>query len=94
MQYRLAYEGRIKGYKSWIGNVEDRDKQQDLDGHGTRAVALLLRVAPEAEISRQGLLQGNCGGPGRKRWGFPGQLHFYHVNVQHCSNFQVRQFST
>ena len=50
------YANRIKGFKSWLTpNGADHDgemnrKDHDLDGHGTHAAALLLKLAEHAEL--------------------------------------------
>ncbi|PMD49853.1 subtilisin-like protein [Hyaloscypha bicolor E] len=49
-----AYEDRIREQKSWVAD-DDCDTflqrgDRDLDGHGTHGAALLLQVAPEADI--------------------------------------------
>lgn len=50
-----SYRDRIKSFKSWLnpnGIVEDEDvdRENDSDGHGTHAAALLLKIAPHADI--------------------------------------------
>jgi hypothetical protein len=51
----LGYTNRIIKTKSWLGDNTTDDPElrlgdRDLDGHGTHAAGLLLKVAPEAEI--------------------------------------------
>jgi hypothetical protein len=41
---------RIRSSKSWVRSKIGEDEVEDLDGHGTHAVGLLLKVAPEADI--------------------------------------------
>jgi hypothetical protein len=47
-------QGRIREHKSWLadddGDTFLRRGDRDLDGHGTHGAALLLEVAPEADI--------------------------------------------
>ncbi|KAK3176017.1 hypothetical protein OEA41_007339 [Lepraria neglecta] len=49
-----SYEDRLLGFKSWLTSApEDGDLtkgDQDLDGHGTHAAALLLQTAPNTDI--------------------------------------------
>jgi hypothetical protein len=42
------FQDKIVGYQDWVdpGN----ETQQDLDGHGTHSTALLMKVAPNADI--------------------------------------------
>ena len=49
-----AYRDRIREQKSWVTDDDCDDFIQrgdrDIDGHGTHGAALLLQVAPEADI--------------------------------------------
>lgn len=50
-----AYRSRVREVKSWLSNSGDCAHElykgdRDLDGHGTHAGGLLLKVAPDAEI--------------------------------------------
>jgi hypothetical protein len=49
-----SYGNRLAGHKSWL-TPTDKDKDlgrgdKDMDGHGTHATGLLLRLAPDAEV--------------------------------------------
>lgn len=51
----MAYEGRIKEYRSWTDQGCGKrgkilDDGNDDDGHGTHAVSLLLQVARHCEV--------------------------------------------
>ena len=51
----IGYTDRIIETKSWLGGSANTDPELergdlDLDGHGTHAAALLLHVAPDADI--------------------------------------------
>jgi subtilisin family serine protease len=50
----MANYGRIKAYGSWMdgesGGERPLNEASDVDGHGTHAAGLILKVAPYAEI--------------------------------------------
>jgi subtilisin family serine protease len=45
-----TFGDRVKGYKDWIEDEREGKPWVDLDGHGTHSAALLMKVAPEAEV--------------------------------------------
>jgi hypothetical protein len=49
---KFAHKDRIKECRSWLVTDEDGDERgdKDLTGHGTHAAALLLKVAPNADL--------------------------------------------
>ncbi len=47
--WNSSRKSRVRGWKDWVGNLP-KARAEDLDGHGTHVVSLVMKMAPAADI--------------------------------------------